>query len=74
VRIDGPKWIPDGTPLQTWKRFYEGSQAPFSWEPDDVVVICDGTLAQSTGPVRDPEGKVIARLRSVCGASPTGAG
>ena len=48
-----------------WKRFYEGAQAPFSWAPDDVVVIGDGTLAQSTGPVRDPEGKVVARFRSV---------
>ena len=51
--------------LDGWKRFYEGARAPFSWQPDDVVVLGDGTLAQSTGPVRDPEGKVVARFRSV---------
>jgi ketosteroid isomerase-like protein len=51
--------------VEAWKRFYEGPQAPFSWEPDEVVVIGDGTLAQSTGPVRAPDGKVIARFRSV---------
>ena len=51
--------------LDAWKRFYDGAQAPFSWAPDEVVVIGDGTLATSTGPVRDPNGKVIARFRSV---------
>jgi ketosteroid isomerase-like protein len=51
--------------LEAWKRFYEGPQAPFSWEPDEVVVLGDGSLAQSTGPVRDPAGKLIARFRSV---------
>ena len=34
-----------------WKRFYEGAQAPFSWEPDRVEVNDAGTLAVSTGPV-----------------------
>lgn len=63
---------PQGSPLRgkaavvaAWKRFYEGAQAPFSWAPDEVVVIGDGTLATSTGPVRDPSGKLIARFRSV---------
>ena len=51
--------------LQAWQRFYDAPRAPFSWEPDEVVVIGDGTLAQSTGPVRDPDGKVFARFRSV---------
>jgi ketosteroid isomerase-like protein len=58
--------------LADWKRFYEGPQAPFSWEPDDVVVLGDGTLAQSTGPVRDTEGRVIARFRSVWRREPDG--
>ncbi|MBL8324229.1 MAG: nuclear transport factor 2 family protein [Rubrivivax sp.] len=48
-----------------WKRFYEGDQAPFSWEPDQVEVLADGTLALSTGLVRDPAGKVIARFNSI---------
>jgi len=51
--------------LDAWKHFYEGAQAPFSWQPDEVVVLGDGTLAQSTGPVRDATGKTIARFRSV---------
>ena len=51
--------------LEGWRRFYEGPQAPFSWQPDEVVVLGDGSLAQSTGPVRDPAGKLIARFRSV---------
>src|SRR5262245_46195229 len=51
--------------VDAWKRFYDGPQAPFSWQPDDVVVLGDGTLAQSTGPVRDPTGVVVARFRSV---------
>ena len=51
--------------VDAWRRFFEGSQAPFSWEPDEVVVLGDGSLAQSTGPVRDPAGKVVARFRSV---------
>lgn len=51
--------------LDGWKRFYDGAQAPFSWQPDEVVVLGDGSLAQSTGPVRDAAGKLIARFRSV---------
>jgi len=51
--------------LAAWKRFYEGPRAPFSWAPDEVVVLGSGTLALSTGPVRDPAGQVVARFRSV---------
>lgn len=48
-----------------WKKFYEGKEAPFSWEPDQVDVIDSGTLAHSSGPVYDPKGKLIARFNSV---------
>ncbi|AXA90993.1 DUF4440 domain-containing protein [Massilia sp. YMA4] len=48
-----------------WKRYFEGGQAPFSWEPDRVVVLASGTLAQSGGPVRDPQGKLTARFNSI---------
>lgn len=40
-----------------WKRYYEGPQAPFSWAPDRVAVLDSGTLAFSTGPVFEPDGK-----------------
>lgn len=48
-----------------WKRFYEKPQAPFSWEPDKVEVLASGTLALTTGPVRDPAGKLIGRFNSI---------
>ena len=48
-----------------WKRFYEGSAAPFSWEPAEVEVLESGTLALSSGPVRDPSGKLIATFTSI---------
>lgn len=49
----------------TWKPFFDGPKPPFSWEPDDVQVLADGTLAHSTGPVRNPEGQVISRFASI---------
>ena len=55
-----------------WRRFFEGKDAPFSWEPDQVAVLADGTLALSTGPVRDPQGKPIARFNSVWRFEPPG--
>lgn len=48
-----------------WKAFFDGPAAPFSWEPDQVDVLADGTLAHSSGPVRDPAGKLVARFNSV---------
>lgn len=50
---------------QFWKKFYEGKEAPFSWEPDQVEVIDSGVLAHSSGPVYDPRGKLIGRFNSV---------
>lgn len=47
-----------------WKRFFEAPQAPFSWEPDQVTVLADGTLAHSTGPVRNPAGELVGRFHS----------
>ncbi len=48
-----------------WKRFFEAKEAPFSWEPADAQVLDSGTLALSTGPVRDPAGKQFAIFTSV---------
>lgn len=48
-----------------WKGFFEGPKAPFSWEPDRVEVLADGTLAHSSGPVRDGNGQLILRFNSV---------
>ena len=48
-----------------WARFFAAPEAPFSWEPDRVEVLDSGTLALSTGPVRNARGKLIARFSSV---------
>jgi ketosteroid isomerase-like protein len=48
-----------------WKGYFEGSVAPFSWEPQQVEVLESGTLALSTGPVRDPQGKQIGTFNSI---------
>jgi len=48
-----------------WKRFYDKAEAPFSWEPESVEVLDSGTLALSTGPVRDRDGKQIATFTSI---------
>ena len=51
--------------IEGWSAFFKESAPPFSWEPDQVEVLASGTLAFSTGPVRDPSGKVIARFSSI---------
>ena len=48
-----------------WKRFYEGPTAPFSWQPETVEVLDSGDLALSSGPVRDPQGKLVATFTSI---------
>ena len=51
--------------VDAWKRFYAEPAAPFSWQPEVVEVLDSGTLALSTGPVRDPQGKVFATFYSI---------
>ena len=60
TRLRGKKQIANG-----WKRYYEEPAAPFSWEPQHVVVLDSGTLALSTGPVREPGGKLIGTFTSI---------
>ena len=48
-----------------WKGYFEGPEAPFSWQPETVEVLDSGTLALSTGPVRDASGKLISTFTSV---------
>jgi ketosteroid isomerase-like protein len=58
--------------MAAWKGFFEGPQAPFSWEPDQVEVLASGQLALSTGPVRDGQGSVVARFNSIWMRGPDG--
>lgn len=51
--------------IEGWTAFFKEPVAPFSWEPDQVEVLASGTLAISTGPVRDPAGKIVARFNSI---------
>jgi ketosteroid isomerase-like protein len=48
-----------------WSRYYNDAAAPFSWSPDHVEVVESGTLALSTGPVRDSGGQLIGRFASI---------
>ncbi|MCA9550937.1 MAG: nuclear transport factor 2 family protein [Myxococcales bacterium] len=59
--------------LKWWARYFEGPAAPFSWEPDTVEVLASCTLAHSSGPVRTPDGKVVARFNSIWRLAPDGA-
>ena len=55
-----------------WKPYFQEPGAPFSWEPQTVVVLDSGTLALSTGPVRDPGGKQVATFNSIWRLDPDG--
>jgi ketosteroid isomerase-like protein len=58
--------------LAAWKPLFDGATAPFSWEPDQVEVLASGQLALSTGPVRDPQGRIVARFNSIWQRMPDG--
>ena len=51
--------------VEGWAGYFTDKEAPFSWAPDQVEVLASGTLALSTGLVRDPTGKTIARFNSI---------
>ena len=50
---------------RAWARFFEGPTPPFSWHPDIVQVLDSGTLALSSGPVRNPAGEEVGRFNSI---------
>jgi len=55
-----------------WKPFFEGAEPPFSWEPSLVVVLESGSLALSSGPVRNPAGECVATFNSIWRLDPSG--
>ena len=65
--LRGRQAVADG-----WKRFYEGAEAPFAWEPERVEVIESGALAISTGPVTDKTGKRVGTFTSTWRREPDG--
>ncbi len=55
-----------------WRPFFEGRAAPFSWSPEIVEVLESGSLALSSGPVRDPTGRQIGTFNSIWRRDPDG--
>ena len=51
--------------VAAWRAFFEGPDAPFSWEPETVEVLDSGTLAISSGPVRNPQGERVGTFNSI---------
>lgn len=48
-----------------WESYFKDPLAPFSWEPEHVEVLDSGSLAWSSGPVYDADGKRVATFNSV---------
>ena len=66
IFVSGPKTLRGKQEVAAaWKRFYDKPDAPFSWAPAQVEILDSGTLALSTGPVYDPQGKQIATFTSI---------
>jgi len=51
--------------LEAWAPFFAGPDAPFSWRPELVEVLDSGTLALTSGPVRDPTGRRTGTFNSI---------
>ena len=51
--------------MNAWRPHYDGAQAPFSWEPEEVEVVESGTLAYSGGPIYNAAGQRIGRFNSI---------
>lgn len=60
------------TVVAGWRPFFAGRVAPFSWSPDIVEVLQSGTLALSSGPVRDSTGRQIGTFNSIWRRDPDG--
>ena len=51
--------------LAAWQPLFDGPTAPFSWEPELIEVVDSGTLAFSSGPVKDRSGRQTGVFNSV---------
>lgn len=65
--LRGKQQVIDG-----WAQFFDGADAPFSWQPQEVEVLESGALALSSGPVRNADGELIARFTSIWRKEPDG--
>ena len=58
--------------VEGWSQFFKEPAAPFSWEPGIVEVLDSGSMALTSGPVYDPEHKVIGHFNSIWRLEPDG--
>ena len=58
--------------LAAWKGFFDGPNAPFSWEPETVEVLDSGTLGLTSGPVMNADGKQTGVFNSIWRREPGG--
>jgi ketosteroid isomerase-like protein len=66
VFFDGMKTLRGKAAIASaWKNYFQHAEAPFSWTPETVVVLDSGTLAHSSGPVFNSQGKRISTFNSV---------
>jgi ketosteroid isomerase-like protein len=57
---------------EAWAPFFDGPEAPFSWQPDTAAVLDSGMLGLTSGPVFAPDGKRIGTFNSVWRRGPDG--
>jgi ketosteroid isomerase-like protein len=58
--------------VEGWRGLFDGADAPFSWEPEEVEVLPSGGLAHSSGPVYNPAGERVGTFNSVWRLEPDG--
>ncbi|HEU5048932.1 MAG TPA: nuclear transport factor 2 family protein [Gemmatimonadales bacterium] len=58
--------------IESWREYFEGPAAPFSWRPETVEVLPSGTLALTSGPVFAPDGTLTNTFTSVWRLEPDG--
>lgn len=56
----------------SWKPFFEGADAPFSWKPDTAAVLDSGLLGLTSGPVFSADGSRAGTFNSVWRREPDG--
>jgi len=73
VFINGGKPL-NGKPeiIRFWKKFFEGSAAPFSWKPEIAEATSTGDLGYTEGPVYSAQGKAFAKFFSTWRRDPSG--
>ena len=55
-----------------WRPFFDGEEAPFSWQPEVASVLDSGQLGLTSGPVLDAAGTRVGTFNSVWRKKPEG--